>query len=106
MLNDSRYERLFVFNVFRGPGYVVQGSEPIILTRETVNMLSKTLVRAWLGFCFMSLGMEVNAQTKALPQALPPGMVLIPGGEFVMGSDAEDARPDEKPSHKVKVSPF
>lgn len=85
---------------------MVQGSEPIILTRETVNMLSKRLVRAWLGFCFMSLGMEVNAQTKALPQALPPGMVLIPGGEFMMGSDAEDARPDEKPSHKVKVSPF
>lgn len=34
------------------------------------------------------------------------GMVLIPGGEFVMGGDSLWGRPDEFPLHKVKVSPF
>ena len=33
-------------------------------------------------------------------------MVLIPGGEFVMGSDAEYAFPNERPAHRVKVKPF
>ena len=34
------------------------------------------------------------------------GMVLIPGGEFVMGSNASGAWPDEKPAHRVSVSGF
>ena len=32
------------------------------------------------------------------------GMISLPGGEFVMGSDNGSA--DERPAHKVKVSPF
>jgi len=36
----------------------------------------------------------------------PSGMVLIPGGEFTMGSDAPDAYPNERPAHRVKVAPF
>ncbi len=34
------------------------------------------------------------------------GMVAIPGGEFTMGSDADYARPNERPAHRVKVSAF
>lgn len=37
---------------------------------------------------------------------VPPGMVLIPGGEFTMGSDADYAFPNERPAHRVRVSPF
>ena len=33
----------------------------------------------------------------------PSGMVWIPGGEFTMGSDLPDARPDEGPTHQVRV---
>ena len=33
-------------------------------------------------------------------------MVLVPGGEFSMGSDAPDARPDERPVHRVRLRPF
>jgi formylglycine-generating enzyme required for sulfatase activity len=33
-------------------------------------------------------------------------MVLIPGGEFMMGSDAGYAFPNERPAHRVKVKPF
>ena len=33
-------------------------------------------------------------------------MVLIPAGEFVMGSDDEEAKEDEKPPHKVYLSAY
>ena len=40
------------------------------------------------------------------PQGSTTGMVLIPGGEFTMGSDADYAYANEKPAHRVKVAPF
>lgn len=36
----------------------------------------------------------------------PEGMVYIPGGEFIMGSDSPQAKRDEKPAHRVKVDGF
>lgn len=33
-------------------------------------------------------------------------MVLIPGGEFVMGTDEPEAYPQERPAHRVTVDPF
>jgi len=38
--------------------------------------------------------------------SVPPGMVKIPGGEFTMGSDAPYAFANEKPAHRVSVTPF
>lgn len=36
----------------------------------------------------------------------PLGMVRIPGGEFLMGSDSKMAQANEKPAHKVRVHAF
>lgn len=36
----------------------------------------------------------------------PSGMVLVPGGEFTMGCDADFAFPNEKPAHRVSIAPF
>jgi formylglycine-generating enzyme len=36
----------------------------------------------------------------------PESMVWIPGGEFLMGSDHQLARPNERPTHRVRVKGF
>lgn len=36
----------------------------------------------------------------------PLGMVRVPGGAFLMGSDSKLAQPNEKPAHKVRVHGF
>jgi formylglycine-generating enzyme len=40
------------------------------------------------------------------PDAANPKMVWIAGGEFTMGSEAEDGKKNEQPSHKVTVDGF
>jgi formylglycine-generating enzyme required for sulfatase activity/serine/threonine protein kinase len=45
--------------------------------------------------------------TSAAPAAAcPAGMVLIPAGQFFMGSDAKDAPANQKPSHNVTLNAF
>jgi len=36
----------------------------------------------------------------------PPGMVLVPAGDFLMGSDERNAEPDERPLRRVFVPAF
>lgn len=52
-------------------------------------------------FLFLALAMTVHASGP-----VPSGMVRIPAGEFIMGSDADYALPNERPAHQVKVSSF
>lgn len=49
---------------------------------------------------------ETLADVVQEPSAKTEGMVLIPGGVFMMGSDGPEAGPTERPTHRVRVSPF
>ncbi len=40
------------------------------------------------------------------PKGSTDGMILIPGGSFLMGTDAAYAYNNEKPAHRVVVAPF
>ncbi len=42
----------------------------------------------------------------ALTCTAPQGMRLVPGGTFIMGSDAPESRADERPAHQVQVDAF
>jgi formylglycine-generating enzyme required for sulfatase activity len=42
----------------------------------------------------------------ATAKACPAGMLLIPGGEYFMGSEEKDALDTEKPPHRVKLTAY
>ena len=46
-----------------------------------------------------------NSNTQDLKE-VPTGMILIKGGEFLMGADNNQAMRDEYPQHKVIVNSF
>ena len=52
--------------------------------------------------CVFSVGISVCDE----PEAPPDGMVLIPAGEFEMGSDDAEAAADEQPVHTVYLNAF
>jgi formylglycine-generating enzyme required for sulfatase activity len=67
-----------------------------LLNYRMIIFLQATAVAALF---VLLVGCGPNAQA-------PQGMVLIPGGEFNMGSEASFAFPNEKPVHRVQVAPF
>ena len=46
------------------------------------------------------------SSTTRFADAAPTGMRWIPGGEFIMGSDIDEAWPEERPAHRVSVKGF
>jgi len=79
-----------------------QRKRPLTGSRLKSNFLSgmsvRLSVRAW-GI----VGAMVMSAAAASP---PAGMVLIPGGEFLMGSESPWAFVNERPVHRVRVDPF
>lgn len=65
---------------------------------------SNIILIALLGF-LASCG-NTGGTAEASAADAPKGMVWIPGGEFVMGSEDEIAWEEEMPAHKVKVRGF
>ena len=49
--------------------------------------------------------MEFNNHNKSNKEKVPIGMVLIPGGDFIMGKDTNQGA-DYSPAHKVHLDPF
>jgi formylglycine-generating enzyme required for sulfatase activity len=54
----------------------------------------------------VSTGSKQEETTSAPPANKPPGMVLIPGGEFIMGTSEQDSYEHERPAHRVRVKKF
>lgn len=65
-----------------------------------------------LGSCaLLALGVATPFVLQALSPSRPPGpapegMVWIPGGEFMMGTEDPCGRPEEMPAHRVRVDGF
>jgi formylglycine-generating enzyme len=56
----------------------------------------------------LAIGCQPDKSTSqtAYTSAPPPGMVWIPEGEFVMGTNDEESYQHERPAHKVRVDGF
>src|SRR5262245_56575102 len=61
------------------------------------------LARVALFFLLTAL-VESTALAQSPPE--PKGMVWVPGGEYLMGSDHRLAQVNERPAHRVKVKGF
>lgn len=70
--------------------------------------MSKTATKLVLSIILNVVGSTFGSCSECASGAdvAPCGMVWIPGGQFVMGSDCSDARRDEKPCHTVRVDGF
>ena len=64
--------------------------------------MKKRFMSAIILLCVFSVGISVCAE----PEAPPDGMVLIPAGEFEMGSNDAEAHAYEQPVHTVYVDAF
>ena len=88
-------------------------------SRQPARRLSRRATVVALAVCAAAAGGGLTwwlarSSTQATPTMIkagdgvsaPLGMVHIPGGEFLMGSDSKMAQPNEKPAHKVRVHGF
>ncbi|WP_430814294.1 formylglycine-generating enzyme family protein [Carboxylicivirga sp. RSCT41] len=54
----------------------------------------------------LSLFILLFTSTLTFSQNAPEGMLLISGGEFIMGKDYKDGKSASSPAHKVKLNSF
>ncbi|MHB1559900.1 MAG: formylglycine-generating enzyme family protein [Isosphaeraceae bacterium] len=67
--------------------------------------MKRTLILVGAGLAAFAAAYASTSHWNVRPPA-PEGMVWIPGGEFVMGTDDASAWPEEKPAHRVRVDGF
>lgn len=71
-----------------------------------VGLIGAAIVLGVGFFAKPSRSTDRSERAAAAAEPAPSGMVWIPGGEFVMGSDLDEAWPEEKPAHRVIVGGF
>lgn len=59
-----------------------------------------------IAVALLTVACSQHNEAEPAPGDAPPGMVWIPGGRFLMGSDGPHAQPNERPVHSVEVSGF
>lgn len=80
------------------------GPRPSLQTGNKPDISEQQNVGPGLDATFMSYVLEVKASTEKKKDF--EGMVLIPAGQFKMGGNNQQARPDEFPNLKVKIDSF
>ena len=63
-------------------------------------------MRKSVGFLLVGLAVLAACDRSSVSSELPEDMVLIPAGEFIMGTDSEQANADQKPAHQVYLDAF
>ena len=79
-----------------------RGRRLIVLLTATVCIVA--LGGAWA--LHRSHGTSDPSKLARLRSAAPPGMVLIPAGEFLVGSDDADADDDVRPRHRENLPDY
>jgi formylglycine-generating enzyme required for sulfatase activity len=67
--------------------------------------------KAWIAIAVLASGLALAKAPRPVPVKGdgvigPAGMMWVPGGEFLMGSDHKLAQRNERPAHKVRVRGF
>jgi formylglycine-generating enzyme required for sulfatase activity len=73
---------------------------------QILSFLFYLVVIAFLFAICCSNSEKISTNFQSKKNNLIQDMVLIPSGEFIMGSDDKEAKEDEKPLHKVYLSTY
>src|SRR5258706_12420655 len=93
---------------------VSESSQPLAATVRPMRRRVLVIAGISLTVCAaVAFGAYTARSSKSLPQIVegdgvrgPKGMVWVPGGEFLMGSDHKLSQRNERPAHKVRVGGF
>src|SRR6266850_5040992 len=66
----------------------------------------KSVVYFGVFLLLIRCGSQATNDESGKTDSKPPGMVNIPGGEFIMGTDDPDSYSHERPAHRVIVKSF
>jgi len=72
--------------------------------RQTLAWLGGAGLAVAAGYAYMSLGLKSQVGSSAATKK--NGMLLIPAGGFLMGSDSRYAQKNERPTHQVELNSF
>lgn len=82
------------------------GASLILRALATASVILGAAVCAALWAHGRSMDTDTTERTAQYRRAVPPGMVLIPGGSFLQGSDDADADDDVRPRRRESIPSF